>query len=229
MLAAYRESWALLLGAGLLVFLPVGLIEALDNPLDDVDGADLDLVTVAELAAVVAAQAVGPLLATVVYAGIVSSLVEARSVGSRRSLATLARTLPYGRLVLGDLLLTVVVAVGLIGLLAPGVIFLTWFALVGPAIELEHRGVMSAFRRSRQLVRPHFVRVAVLVVPALLAEGVIAGLVESGSVGALGDNLAGEWAGSVIGNLLAAPIFALAVVVLFYELRARALPEDAHR
>jgi hypothetical protein len=229
MLAAYRESWALLLGAGLLVFVPLGLIEALDNPLDDVESVDLDLATVAELAVLVAAQAVGPLLATVVYAGIVSSVVEARRRGSRRPLATLARTLPYGRLVLGDLLLTAVVAIGLIALLVPGVIFLTWFALVGPAIELEHHGVMSAFRRSRQLVRPHFVKVAVLVLPALLAEGLIAGVAESGSVGALGDNLAGEWAGSVIGNLLAAPIFALAVVVLFYELRARASRVDARR
>ncbi len=106
-------------------------------------------------------------------------------------------------------------------LIVPGLIFLTWFALVGPAIEVEHHGVASAFRRSRELVRPHFWKVASLVVPTLLAEGHIAGAAESGSVSALGESFAGEWAGSVVGNLVAAPIFALAVVVLFYELRFR--------
>lgn len=221
MAGAYRESWRILVGAGLALFVPLGLVEALDNPLVDVDVGDFGLLTVAEVAALVATQAIGPLLATVVYAGIVAAVVEARRERSRPSLSPLLRALPYRRLVAADLLLTVLVAVGLLILVVPGVVLLTWFALVGPAIESERRGVASAFRRSRELVRPHFRQVALLVVPAFLAEGAIAGLAESGSVEALGDTLAGEWIGSVVGNLLAAPVFALAVVVLFWELPAR--------
>ncbi len=37
MIAAYRKRWPLLLGVGLVVFVPVGLREALENPLEDVD------------------------------------------------------------------------------------------------------------------------------------------------------------------------------------------------
>jgi hypothetical protein len=73
-------------------------------------------------------------------------------------------------------------------------------------------------------VRGHFWKVALLVVPTFLAEGVLAEAAESASVGALGHSLVADWAGSVVGNLLTAPIFALAVVVLFYELRARSSP-----
>ena len=117
------------------------------------------------------------------------------------------------------------VVVGLVLLVLPGLILLTWFALVGPVIEIEHRRVGEAFRRSRALVRRHFWLVAAFVVPAFFVEELIADAVESGAVSAVGDSFFSEWAGGLLGNLVAAPIFALAVVVLFYELRGR-LPES---
>ena len=221
MLAAYRERWPFLLGTGLLVFVPVGLIEAFDNPLEDADLGGLDAVTALEFGALVAAQSVAPVIATVLYAGIVSAAVAARRAGTRPSLPRLARTLPYGRLVGADLLLALVVAAGVLMLIVPGLVFLTWFALVAPAIEIEHRGVVDAFRRSRRLVRQHFWKVASLVLPAFLVEELVASAAESGSVWALGDTFVGGWAGFVLGNLLAAPILALAMVILFFELRAR--------
>ncbi len=221
MIAAYRKRWPLLLGTGLVVFVPVGLLEALENPLEDVDVNGLDLATALEGGALIAAQSVAAVIGTVLYAGIVSAAVAARREGPLQSLPTLLRTLPYGRLVAADVLLVLVVAVGLVILIIPGFVLLTWFALVAPAIEIEHRGVLSAFRRSRELVRDHFWKVALLVVPTFLAEGVLAEAAESVSVGALGHSFVADWAGSVVGNLLTAPIFALAVVVLFYELRSR--------
>ena len=118
-------------------------------------------------------------------------------------------------------MLALVVAAGILMLIVPGLVLLTWFALVAPAIEVEHCSVMNAFRRSRELVRPQFGKVALLIVPTVLVEGLIASAAESGSVWALGETFVGGWVGSVVANLLAAPIFALAVVVLFYELRSR--------
>ena len=132
MLAAYRERWPFLLGTGLLVFVPVGLIEAFDNPLEDADLGGLDAVTALEFGALVAAQSVAPVIATVLYAGIVSAAVAARREGTRPSLPRLARTLPYGRLVGADLLLALVVAAGVLMLIVPGLVLLTWFALVAP-------------------------------------------------------------------------------------------------
>lgn len=222
MVQAYRNHWAFLLGAGLLVFVPVSLIEALD-PITDVDTDEVDPVTAVEASALVAAQAVTTLVASVLYAGIVAAAVGARRAGTAPHLPSLARRLPYARLIAADLLLAGVVVVGLVLLILPGLVLLTWFALVGPAIEIEHRRVTDAFRRSRVLVRRHSWLVGVLVVPALFAEELIAGAVESGAVSAIGDTFLSEWAGGLLGNLLTAPIFALAVVVLFYELRDRSL------
>lgn len=217
----YRERWAFLLGAGLVVFMPLGLIESVNDPAGEIDADDLDAVTAAELGALGLAQSVSALVATVLYAGIIAAAVAARRGGAEPSLSRLARTLPYRRLIVADLLLVLVVAAGLLLLLVPGLILLTWFALVAPAIKLEGRGVIDAFRRSRALVRPYFWRVAMLVVPTFFVEELIGSAVESGSVAIFGESFLGEWAGGLLGNLVAAPIFALAVVVLFYELRER--------
>lgn len=221
MIHAYRNRWAFLLGAGLLVFIPVSLVEALDNPIGDVDTDEFDAVTVVEISALIAAQAITTLVATVLYAGVVAAAVAAPRERAQPSLPSLARSLPYARLIAADLLLAFVVVVGLLLLVLPGLVLLTWFALVGPAIEIEHRPLTDAFRRSRALVRRHFWLVGGLVIPAFFAEGLIASAVESGAVSAAGDTLLTEWAAGLLGNLLTAPIFALAVVVLFYELRDR--------
>jgi hypothetical protein len=220
MVHAYRDQWAFLLGAGLLVFVPISFIEALD-PIGDVDTDEIDPITAVEASALVATQALSALVATVLYAGVVAAAVGGRRQGTTPDLPSLARRLPYARLIAADVLLAAVVVVGLVLLILPGLVLLTWFALVGPAIEIEHRRVTEAFRRSRALVRRHFWLVAVLVIPAFFAEELIADAVESGAVSVVGDTLLSEWAGGLLGNLLTAPIFALAVVVLFYELRDR--------
>jgi len=219
MVAVYRERWAFLLGTGLLVFIPVGLVEAIDNPLEDADTAAREALSILELVALVGAQSAVPLLTTVVYAGIVVSAVVARRQGSATSLARVARTLPLGGLIGADLLYALVVVAGFLMFLVPGLVFLVWFALVAPAIKLEHRGIHDAFSRSRFLVRPHFWKVTLLVIPGFFAEGILAELVESGATSALGETFVGGWVGSVVGNLVGAPIIALASVVLFFELR----------
>ena len=44
---------------------------------------------------------------------------------------------------------------GLILLIVPGLILLTWWVLITPVIVLENRGAIEAFGRSRELVRGH--------------------------------------------------------------------------
>jgi hypothetical protein len=221
MARAYRQRWDFLLSAGLLVFVPISLVEALEGPLEELETDDVDAITAVELGALAAAQSVTSLIATVLYAGIVAAAVAARREGGEPSLRGVARVLPYRRLIAADLLLVLVVALGLLLLLVPGAVFLTWFALVGPAIKVEHRGVVDGFRRSRALVRHHFWRVAALVVPAFFAEELVASGVESLAESTLGDTFVSAWLGGLVGNLMAAPIFALAVVVVFYELCER--------
>jgi hypothetical protein len=84
------------------------------------------------------------------------------------------RSLPWGSLILADLLATLIIVIGLVALIIPGLIAITLLAVVGPVIELERQHAVAGLRRSAHLVRPHFWRVAAFAtVPLLVANGVI--------------------------------------------------------
>lgn len=224
--STFRAHWPTLLGAGLIVFGPLGVIEVLDHhlqePLADAHGP-IDAGTVLAGAGAAVGQAVAALLGEVIYAGIVAAAVISRRGGETHSLRRLLRELPLGRLVLVDLIWVAVVAVGLIALVIPGFVFIAWFALVAPAVEVEGLGAIDAFRRSRELVRSRFWLVFWLIVPILFLEDVLAGLAQSISFWGLGDGFAGDWFGAVLANLLTSPPYALVAVILFLGLRR---PDD---
>jgi hypothetical protein len=80
-----------------------------------------------------------------------------------------AREVPYGRLLAANLLLVVVVGIGLVFLVVPGLVALTLLGLAGPLVIAEDLGPLRAMRRSYQLLRPHLVEALLLVlVPVLL-------------------------------------------------------------
>jgi hypothetical protein len=85
------------------------------------------------------------------------------------------RSLPWGSLILADLLATVIILVGLVALVIPGLVALTLLAVVGPVIEIEHRHAVAGLRRSARLVRPHFWRVAAFAtLPLIVTGGIVA-------------------------------------------------------
>ena len=89
------------------------------------------------------------------------------------------RSLPWGALILADLLAAVIILAGLVALIIPGLVAITLLAVVGPVIEIEHQRAVAALRRSAHLVRPHFWRVAAFgTVPLLLSNGIVAFLPE---------------------------------------------------
>jgi hypothetical protein len=78
------------------------------------------------------------------------------------SIKQVLRTLPWGRLIGADVLVAVLVVLGLLLLVIPGLILFNLLALVGPVIEVENLKIMAAIRRSTHLVRGHFWSVALL-------------------------------------------------------------------
>ena len=221
MLEVFRLRWRLLFAVAVVVFLPLSALDAFGDGITEleIDGSDprLDL----EAVAVVVAAVLAALLGEQFYAGVVEDAVGERRTGhAARPLRRLAAELPYGRLIGADLVIAVATVAGLLLLVVPGVLVFTWFSLTAPLITLEGKGVRASLKRSRELVRGSFWRVAgvlggVLVVTEAASEG-LQSLVED----ALGSGAVTEWLGAAGGSIALAPIYALATVVIMHELIA---------
>ncbi len=114
------------------------------------------------------------------YAGMLERLVGSveRNEPAQPVLVVL-RTLPWGRLLIAEGILVVVTAVASLLLVIPGLIVGTLFALVGPLINLIDSSVADAFKRSLQLVWPHFMLVFLFItLPLALEHEVIIGIAE---------------------------------------------------
>ena len=215
-IATYRASWRDLLLLGLLIFVPVGLLESIgptDVQIHRID--DLRLIPIALLASI---QIVVPLLGTVFYAGAVSAQVVRMRGGAHLGIRELARELPYGRLVAADVLLVLLTGVGLALLLVPGFVILTLYALIAPIIEIEDSTVRASLKRSRELVRGNFWKVAGLIWPATLLSSALEAVGDDSAFEILGEGFPADWLSTVLGNLLAGPVWALIVVILYLEL-----------
>ncbi len=98
------------------------------------------------------------------YAGLLDKVVGEFELGDAPEPVLLVlRTLPYGSLIVADILITAATALGLLALVLPGLVLFTLFAITGPVINIEHVGALRGMRRSAQLVRRHFWLVFVLV------------------------------------------------------------------
>jgi hypothetical protein len=224
---AYRALFVRLIVAALIVYLPVSLLDGIGAHFSEVEtGASVGEVVTA--IGVGAAAAVVAVLGEVIYAGIVSALVTDRRSGRHEPLSDVLRSLPFVRLAIADVVYTLIVAGGFLLLIVPGLIFLTWFALVAPAIEIEGRGVKDALRRSRTLVRPHFWKILAIVVPLFTLAGVGGNFLEHLFTG-FGDSFLAEWAGGILSEVVIAPFLALFLVITFLELREAPEPSSARR
>jgi hypothetical protein len=109
------------------------------------------------LATVVGSVAIAAdLLGEVFFVGVLDRLVgEAHGLPVQGPL-TVLRTLPYRALILADVLVAILVSVGLLAFVVPGVIAFTLVCLSAPIVNIEQRSAVSALRRSAQLVLGRF-------------------------------------------------------------------------
>jgi len=209
--AVFRTESAFLLILVLIVFVPIGFLEALMNQLeaDELSPA---------LGLIVVTLVVSALMGEVLYSGAVAALLAKTPTGERPSIARLVRELPWGRLIAADILVSVLVVIGLVLLIAPGIVFLAWFAFVAPVIEIEDRGLRDGLRRSRELVRGRFwVVLAAILGVTLASEAAIAGAVELAH-SLLGDGLLADWLAETAGDVLTNPPYAVVVVLMAVEI-----------
>ncbi len=202
------------------VFVPLGLLDALTA---DVDVDSLDLTSLVRIAAALGAAALltmTSLLGEVFYSGAVAVSLTHPEHEKAPPLARVARELDYRRLILVDLVYVAFVVIGLLLAVIPGILVFVWFGLSGPVVEIEKRSVRGALTRSLQLVRGNFWLVFLVLAPVeLVGDGVaelVAGLVHDG----LGHSFLATWLAESAANIVFTPVFAVAAVLLTLELIA---------
>jgi hypothetical protein len=217
----WRTYWAWapkLLALAVIVFIPLGFVDAL---LGEVQKDSLNVTDgfhVAALIGALAAVAASSLFGEVFFSGAIAASLTHPADEEAPGFVHLARHISYGKLIIVDVVYVVVTVVGLIAAVIPGIIALVYLSLAGPVVELEKRGVREGFARSFKLVRGHFWMVAAVVVPIeTIGDGINEAIVEGIHHG-LGNGVLAAWVGESVGNIITAPVFSLAVVLLTLDL-----------
>lgn len=199
----YGQNLGVLLGSAIVVFVVVGLVAGLLQT----GGAILVL-----LAGIVR------LAGHALYTGFVVKLVEDVRDGRRDQtvgdLFSSAAPAILSLIVFG-ILFGIGVGIGLVLLIIPGLILLTLWSVGAPAIVAEGAGPIEAFGRSWRLVRGDAWAVfgtLLVVFLIVVAIGVVLGAIAT----PIGDGAI--VVASIISSAITAPIFSLAVSVMFFNL-----------
>jgi hypothetical protein len=123
----------------------------------------------------------------------------------------------FGSVLLISILVGLVVAVGFILLIVPGVIFLTMLAVAIPSLIVEDRRGTDAMGRSWNLVKGSFWHVLGTIVVAAIITGIIGSIL--GLLG--GSNWFLQWIFGSIAQIITAPFTALVAILLYVDLRVR--------
>ncbi|HET9121365.1 MAG TPA: YciC family protein [Solirubrobacterales bacterium] len=175
MWAVYRRHWTFLVPAAIVVLLPQSVGDAL------LEGSHVEhLRTAADFATLGAAlvTAAVSFFGQAVYAGLAAAaVIDWRAGRPLPPLPNLLRALPLGRLVVLDIVITLLTAIGFAALIIPGLIVLTYLAISPVILKIEHLGVLEALSRSVQLVRGRALQVFVTAIGAILLSEIAVELV----------------------------------------------------
>jgi hypothetical protein len=211
----YGRQFTVLVGLGAAIFVPLAVLSALVASSG----------SVALIPVVVILAAIGQSFYTGAVVEAVADMRDGRRDFSVGDLLRAAAPFTFPLLAAG-FVYGLCVAIGLIALIIPGLVFLTWFSLFAPAIVLERRGIFESLTRSRELVRDNGWGVFGVIVVAFLIQAVVNNLLQR-----VGLDIADSWPVaalfSAVGSILTAPIFGLAVSVVYFDLRDLKQPTPA--
>ncbi len=173
-----REAWGMLRVhylrvalVALVIFVPPPVLAALLGGVRESLEADPGLIRGLGYATGLLVATLVRLAGPVVYAGYLDEAVGHEYFrGHRLHFGTVLRTLPWGRLVVADIILILGATVGLALFVVPGLVWLTLFVLIGPVIVQERHGLVDGFRRTFELSRRAWQQILLLVVVLILVE-----------------------------------------------------------
>ena len=212
--ALYKAHWRHLLTFSFVVYVAVSVIGAL-------------------LAAVLTwlGTIIALLLSLVALFWLQAALVKAvDDVRDGRADLSLGETFAAAREHLSAVLVAGVLAaigiiVGLILVIVPGLVLMTWWAVIIPTIVLENRSAGESFARSRELVRGYgwgVFGVIVLMILLLIGFQIVLGLILS----PLADWLQ-SFVAQIVSGTVTAPFIAVVLTLLYLRLRAAKEPAAA--
>jgi hypothetical protein len=136
------------------------------------------------------------------------------------------RVQPYlGTLIGAGILAGLGIALGLILLIVPGLILLTWWCLIAAVIVLEKKHVGESFGRSRELVRGHGWTVFGIIIIVVIASAIASGLIQA--IFSFLDPFLRYWLGGAIANAIVDPFLAIALTLTYFHLRESPAAETA--
>ncbi len=208
--SVYGQNFLPLIGSAIIVFAVVGIIAGI---LEASGGWILGVV----------AGIVG-LAGRALYVGFVVKLVEDVRDGRRDQtigdLFSSAAPAILSLIVFG-VLWAIGVGIGLVLVIVPGLILLTFWSVGGPAIVAEGIGPFEAFGRSWRLVRgnawPVFGSLLLVLVIVIVVQFILVAIANPIGDGAI-------VVANVIAGAVTAPVFAVAVTVMFFDLGGSTAP-----
>lgn len=229
----YRGHFLRFMAIACVVYVPAGLLQAVAVPFLNFSlqsgRAGPGLGVAAAVASLVTAflMMLAQSLCTGALTRAVSETYLGRDITVKGAYTSVLPVFPT--MILAGILVGLVVFVGFLLLIVPGVIFSLWFALVMPAIIVERSGPTEAMGRSKSLVGGNLGRVFLvsLVVGVIgWVAGGAAGLVSVGIASLMPENLfllqqAIQQLLSLGARIAVAPIGAAAFILLYYDLRIR--------
>jgi hypothetical protein len=208
------ESWQLykryaqhLLTISFIVYLITALISALLQEVGGVFGLLLgSLITV--------------IAVFLLQAALVKAVQDVRDGTVNLSVGqTFSAAVPYlGSVTIASIIAGILITIGFILVIIPGVALVTIWCLIVPVIVLEQSGALDSFGRSYNLVRHHFWNVfgtLFLVFLILLGIDIVLGVIFS-----FMPYFVGHFLSTVIAGTLVAPFIAVVVTLMYFRLQA---------
>jgi hypothetical protein len=167
-------------------------------------------------------SAIGALIAVLISAVLQAAILRAAAQATIGDPVDVEASYRYGfrrlwSVILVSLLVGLIVAVGFVLLVIPGIIFLVFLSVSIPVLIVEGRRGTEAMGRSWNLVKGNFWHALGVIVVSALIVGILSGII--GGIG--GNNWAVRWIFTAIAQILTVPFASLVSVLLYLDLRAR--------
>lgn len=227
--ALYRQNFALFAGIVATLQIPLAIINGLITATTQPPATSAtNTVHFSSFSGPIGASAGSGLLGLIfgaVITGALAQAISARYLGREITIGAAYASVGAGTvvsLILASILYGIIVGIGFLILIIPGIYLVVRFLFVPEAIVLERTGIWGAFSRSSQLVKGSWWRVFGIALLVFIITAVLSGVLGAvaGALLVSGHRVAGEVVSAIV-TILVEPFEFGALILLYYDLRIR--------